>query len=49
MQRKNMTGSELIKNWDLEASNSGELITGGCNTIQLGNIYGTPLHIVNEG
>jgi len=48
MQRKNMTGSELIKTWDLEASNSGELITGGCNTIQLGNIYGTPLHIVNE-
>jgi len=40
--------SELIKGWCLDATNSGELITGGCNTIDLANIYGTPLHVVNE-
>jgi diaminopimelate decarboxylase len=48
MPGKNRILSELIKDWDLEATNSGELIIGGCNTIHLGNIYGTPLHIVNE-
>ena len=40
--------SELIKGWGLDANNRGELIIGGCNTLDLGNIYGTPLHIVNE-
>jgi diaminopimelate decarboxylase len=48
MQRKNRIVSELIKEWDLEVSDCGELITGGCNTIQLADTYGTPLHIVNE-
>ncbi len=40
--------SDLIKNWDLETNENGELIIGGCNTIHLNNIYGTPLHVVNE-
>ena len=40
--------SELIKGWGLDANNRGELIIGGCNTLDLGNIYGTPLHVVNE-
>ena len=40
--------SELIKRWGLEATNRGELVIGGCNSIDLGNIYGTPLHVVNE-
>ena len=40
--------NELIKRWGLDASNGGELIIGGCNSLDLGNIYGTPLHIVNE-
>ena len=40
--------SELIKNWDLEANAGGELIIGGCSTIQLEKAYGTPLHVVNE-
>ena len=48
MTSKSKTGSELIKNWDLEISDKGELIIGGCNTIQLDNVYGTPLHVVNE-
>lgn len=39
---------ELMKGWNLEVKGSGELIIGGCNSIQLGTIYGTPLHIVNE-
>jgi len=38
----------LIKNWDLEKSESGELVIEGCNAIHLSNIYGTPLHVVNE-
>ncbi|MGC1392014.1 MAG: hypothetical protein WA816_13340 [Bacteroidales bacterium] len=40
--------SELIKGWGLDANKSGELIIGGCNTLELGHIYGTPLHVVNE-
>ena len=40
--------SSLIKGWNLDATNTGELIIGGCNTRELGNIYGTPLHVVNE-
>jgi diaminopimelate decarboxylase len=40
--------SELIKRWSLDATNRGELVIGGCNSIDLGNIYGTPLHVVNE-
>jgi diaminopimelate decarboxylase len=48
MPSKNTVESELMKGWNLEVNNSGELIIGGCNTIQLGTSYGTPLHIVNE-
>lgn len=48
MSVKGMNICELIKDWDLEVSDSGELITGGCNTIHLSNLYGTPLHVVNE-
>lgn len=40
--------SELIKGWGLDATNRGELVIGGCNSLDLGNIYGTPLHVVNE-
>ncbi len=40
--------NELIKGWGLDASKSGELMIGGCNSLDLGNIYGTPLHVVNE-
>jgi diaminopimelate decarboxylase len=40
--------SKLIKGWCLDATNRGELLIGDCNSIELGNIYGTPLHIVNE-
>ncbi len=48
MLRNKMILSELIKGWGLDATNSGELVIGGCNSIALGNIYGTPLHVVNE-
>ena len=48
MPDRNIIASELIKEWDLEASDHGELIIGGCNTIQLRDVYGTPLHVVNE-
>lgn len=34
--------------WGLEVSKQGELVTGGCSTVQLANIYGTPLHVVDE-
>jgi len=39
---------ELIKIWGLESDRDGVLIIGRCNTIDLSNIYGTPLHVVNE-
>ena len=39
---------ERLKDWGLELSQKGELITGGCNTVDLANLYGTPLHVVNE-
>jgi diaminopimelate decarboxylase len=48
MRGNNNIKSELIKEWGLEATDNGELVIGGCNTINLGNIYGTPLHVVNE-
>jgi len=48
MLRNKMILSELIKGWCLDATNQGVLLMGGCNTLELGNIYGTPLHIVNE-
>ena len=47
MSSKNKSG-EWIKESDLQSQENGELIFGGCNTIQLANIYGTPVHIVNE-
>ena len=37
-----------MRGWNLKVNVSGELIIGGCNSIQLGTIYGTPLHLVNE-
>jgi diaminopimelate decarboxylase len=43
-----MIQSELIKNWNLDMTENGELVTGGCNCINLAGIYGTPLHVVNE-
>lgn len=45
--RKHMIRNAIGK-WDLEADVNGELIFGGCNTVQLSELYGTPLHIVNE-
>jgi diaminopimelate decarboxylase len=39
---------ERLKDWGLELSLQGELITGGCNSVELANFYGTPLHVVNE-
>jgi diaminopimelate decarboxylase len=48
MLPEKMILNELIKGWGLDASNSGELIIGGCNSLDLGKIYETPLHIVNE-
>lgn len=47
------TTSETIKNspvrrWGLDAGNNGELMIGGCSTLQLCRLYGTPLHVVNE-
>ena len=48
MSGNNKIKRELIKDWGLKATDNGELVIGGCNTINLGNIYGTPLHVVNE-
>jgi diaminopimelate decarboxylase len=48
MLHNNMILSKLIKGWCLDATNGGELITGGCNALTLAKIYGTPLHVVNE-
>lgn len=42
-----MSEKNHIEKWDLEADN-GELLAGGCNTVHLGKLYGTPLHVVDE-
>jgi diaminopimelate decarboxylase len=34
--------------WGLEVSTEGELVAGGCSTVSLADIYGTPLHVVDE-
>lgn len=49
MGKGKYTDRNNIGKWDLEADATGGLIVGGCNTIELSELYGTPLHIVNEG
>ena len=34
--------------WGLEVNPKGELAAGGCSAVSLADIYGTPLHVVNE-
>ena len=34
--------------WGLEVNDKGELVAGGCSTVSLADIYGTPLHVVDE-
>lgn len=36
------------ENWGLEKGAGGELMTGGCSTLDLCRLYGTPLHVVDE-
>ena len=48
MQLNVMILKKLIKGWGLDANKKGELITGGCNTLRLTEIYGSPLHVVDE-
>ncbi len=48
-----MSGNFKVKNirpdlWGLEVNQQGELMAGGCSTVQLANVYGTPLHVVDE-
>jgi diaminopimelate decarboxylase len=40
--------NRIIDKWELEADNSNVLAIGGCSTVQLSDIYETPLHVVNE-
>jgi diaminopimelate decarboxylase len=49
MSEKKHIVNNIIGEWDLEADHNGELLVGGCNTVYLSKLYGTPLHIVNEG
>jgi diaminopimelate decarboxylase len=48
MSKEAIIQSEQIKDWGLESTNQGELLTGACNTLELARIYGTPLHVVNK-
>jgi len=41
-------GNIQIGNWGLETNQKDEMIIGGCSAIQLADLYGTPLHVVNE-
>jgi diaminopimelate decarboxylase len=34
--------------WGIGVNPKGELMTGGCSTVELASLYGTPLHVVNE-
>jgi len=38
----------MPKDWEFSVNSSGELIIGDCSCVDLANIYGTPLHIVDE-
>ncbi|UCG30991.1 MAG: hypothetical protein JSV53_03715 [candidate division WOR-3 bacterium] len=38
----------MVEAWGLEIGSRGELSVGGCSTVTLAKIYGTPLHVVNE-
>ena len=40
--------NRIIDKWELDADKSNVLVIGGCSTVQLSNIYETPLHVVNE-
>ena len=40
--------NSLLKNWDLENNDAGELVIGGCNALELSQIYESPLHVVNQ-
>jgi diaminopimelate decarboxylase len=40
--------SEDYSRWGLTCNVHGELYIGGCNTLDLGANYGTPLHVVDE-
>ena len=33
--------------WGFEVSETGELLVGGCSTVELAGAYGTPLHVLN--
>lgn len=48
MRRNGNIHDESLEPWGLELSKNGELVIGGCNALELGNIYGTPLHVVHE-
>ncbi len=37
-----------LTNWDLKTGGRGELVIGGCSSVELADFYGTPLHVVNE-
>ncbi|MDP4276189.1 MAG: hypothetical protein Q8914_01015 [Bacteroidota bacterium] len=43
------SGYNRISHWGLETNQQGELVIGGCNVVELGNLYGTPLHVVDVG
>jgi len=40
--------NNLLKRWDLDSNDAGELIVGGCNALELGQLYETPMHVVNQ-
>lgn len=48
MIRKRTYGPHDLSSWGLHANDRGELLIGGCNTLELAGTYGTPLHVVDE-
>lgn len=38
----------LPQDWGLKTGPNGELLIGGCSTLELADRYGTPLHVVDE-
>jgi diaminopimelate decarboxylase len=37
-----------VEAWGAEVGSSGQLAVGGCSTVDLAAIYGTPLHVLNR-
>src|SRR5690349_15688190 len=43
-----VSGALSLGNWDLQTNERGHLVFSGVDAVELADIYGTPLHVVNQ-